>query len=71
MLAPIRNVAGFMPLSPTLRGIIYMVLAGLTFVSCDSFLKLMLLQVPPLQSLVLRGLSATVWCLILLTVLGL
>jgi drug/metabolite transporter (DMT)-like permease len=53
-----------------LRGIIYMVFAGLTFVSCDSFLKMMLLQVPPLQSLVLRGIMATVWCFGLLVVMG-
>ena len=56
--------------SSNLRGIIYMVLSGLTFVSCDSFLKLMLADVPPLQSLVLRGISATVWCLGLLAVMG-
>jgi drug/metabolite transporter (DMT)-like permease len=53
-----------------LRGIIYMVLSGLTFVSCDSFLKLMLFDVPPLQSLVLRGISATTWCLGLITIMG-
>lgn len=53
-----------------LRGIVYMVLAGVTFVSCDSFLKLMLLEVPPLQSLVMRGLAATVWCLGLLASTG-
>lgn len=53
-----------------LRGIIYMVLAGLTFVSCDSFLKLMLLDVPPMQSLVLRGITATVWCFGLLAAMG-
>jgi drug/metabolite transporter (DMT)-like permease len=54
----------------TLRGIIYMVLAGITFVSCDSFLKLMLLEVEPMQSLVMRGVSAAVWCLGLLAVMG-
>lgn len=53
-----------------LRGIIYMVLAGITFVSCDSFLKLMLVEVPPLQSLVLRGITAAVWCVGLLVVTG-
>lgn len=53
-----------------LRGIIYMMLAGITFVSCDSFLKLMLTEVPPFQSLVLRGISATVWCFGLLAVMG-
>lgn len=56
--------------SSNLRGIIYMVLAGLSFVSCDSFLKLMLVDVPPLQSLVLRGISATLWCFGLLTAMG-
>jgi drug/metabolite transporter (DMT)-like permease len=56
--------------SPNLRGIIYMVLAGLTFVACDSFLKMMLLEVPPLQSLVLRGIFATVWCLALIAAMG-
>jgi drug/metabolite transporter (DMT)-like permease len=56
--------------STNLRGIIYMLLAGITFVSCDSFLKLMLLDVPPLQSLVLRGVSAVIWCFGLLAVMG-
>ena len=60
-----------MTLSPSLRGIISMVLAGITFVSCDSFLKLLLAtDVPPLQALVLRGISATLWCLGLLAVMG-
>jgi drug/metabolite transporter (DMT)-like permease len=61
---------GPMTISSNLRGIIYMVLAGITFVSCDSFLKMMLLDVPPLQSLVLRGVTATVWCFGLLAVMG-
>ncbi|NMD07253.1 MAG: DMT family transporter [Phyllobacteriaceae bacterium] len=56
--------------SSNLRGIIYMVLAGLSFVCCDSFLKLMLVDVPPLQSLALRGVSATIWCSALLVVMG-
>jgi drug/metabolite transporter (DMT)-like permease len=64
------NRGGPMTISPNLRGIIYMVLAGITFVSCDSFLKMMLLDVPPLQSLVLRGVTATVWCFGLLAVMG-
>ncbi len=60
-----------MTLSPSLRGIISMLLAGVTFVSCDSFLKLLLAtDVPPLQTLVLRGISATFWCLGLLAVMG-
>jgi drug/metabolite transporter (DMT)-like permease len=74
-LRPLRSrrssvLAVFMQSSSNLRGIIYMVLAGLTFVSCDSFLKLMLVDVLPMQSLVLRGISATVWCLGLLTIMG-
>jgi drug/metabolite transporter (DMT)-like permease len=56
--------------SSNLRGIIYMVLAGLSFVCCDTFLKLMLVDVPPLQSLALRGVSATIWCGGLLIVMG-
>jgi drug/metabolite transporter (DMT)-like permease len=64
------QAADFMHTPQNLRGIIYMVLAGITFVSCDSFLKLMLLDVPPLQSLVLRGIMATVWCFGLLVILG-
>jgi drug/metabolite transporter (DMT)-like permease len=59
-----------MILSPNLRGIIAMVLAGVTFVSCDSFLKLLVAEVPPLQALVLRGISAAIWCLALLAVMG-
>jgi drug/metabolite transporter (DMT)-like permease len=57
--------------SSNLRGILCMVLAALTFVSCDSFLKLMLLDgTPPLQTLVLRGISATVWCFIMVFATG-
>lgn len=57
--------------NPNLQGIIYMVLAGVTFVSCDVFLKLIIgTGVPPLQSLVLRGIWATVWCFGLLAVVG-
>jgi drug/metabolite transporter (DMT)-like permease len=54
-----------------LRGIIYMVLAGLTFVCCDSFLKMLLVNVSPMQSLVMRGIAATIWCLGLLVAMGL
>jgi drug/metabolite transporter (DMT)-like permease len=59
-----------MPLSNNVRGILCMVMAAITFVSCDSFLKLMLVEVPPLQALVLRGISAAVWCVALLAVMG-
>jgi drug/metabolite transporter (DMT)-like permease len=56
--------------SSNLRGIACMVLSGIMFVSCDSFLKLMLAQVPPFQSLVLRGIFATVCCFGLVVALG-
>jgi drug/metabolite transporter (DMT)-like permease len=56
--------------TPNLRGILCMVLASIAFVSCDSFLKLLLREVPPLESLVLRGVAATFWCLLLLLILG-
>jgi drug/metabolite transporter (DMT)-like permease len=75
-LANIQNSskpsASIMAFSPNLRGIICMVLACLFFVCCDSFLKLMLLEgIPPLQTLWLRGVFATVSCLVLVVVLGL
>lgn len=47
-----------------------MVLSGITFVSCDSFLKLMLREVPPLEALVLRGISATLCCFVLVVAMG-
>jgi drug/metabolite transporter (DMT)-like permease len=60
-----------MTLSSNLRGIACMVLASVSFVLCDSCLKMMLLsEVPPLQTLVLRGIFAIVSCLILLAALG-
>ena len=59
-----------MQLSSNLRGIICMLLSGITFVSCDSFLKLLVQEVPPLEALVLRGVGATVWCLLLLAIMG-
>ncbi len=57
-------------MTPNLRGIASMVLAGVTFVSCDSFLKLLLDDVPPLQALVLRGACAAICCFVLLVALG-
>ncbi len=61
-----------MPHPSNLRGILAMLLATLTFVSCDCFLKLILSSgVPPMQSLVLRGISATVWAILLITAMGL
>lgn len=47
-----------------------MVLACLSFVCCDSFLKLILRDIPPLQTLTLRGIFATLSCLVLLAALG-
>lgn len=56
--------------SSNLRGIICMVLCAFTLVTNDSFLKVMVAEIAPLQSLFLRGLVATVWCFILVVVLG-
>jgi drug/metabolite transporter (DMT)-like permease len=53
-----------------LRGIISMVLAGVTFVSCDSFLKLLVRETPPLEALVLRGIAASLWCFLLVLAMG-
>lgn len=53
-----------------LRGIISMLLAGITFVSCDSFLKLLVAEVPPMQALVLRGIAASIWCFVLVVAMG-
>ena len=52
------------------RGIVAMLLSGLSFVFCDTCLKLILLDVPPFQALVLRGMFATLCCLGLLLVMG-
>ncbi|MEO8667981.1 MAG: DMT family transporter [Bauldia sp.] len=57
-------------LSPNLRGIIYMVLAAGTFVTNDTFLKLATEGLPPFQSLLLRGVSASLWCLPLVIATG-
>ncbi len=59
-----------MTLSSNLRGIICMVLASVTFVSCDSFLKLILRIGQPLEALMVRGAFATIWCFLLVLVLG-
>jgi drug/metabolite transporter (DMT)-like permease len=52
------------------KGILAMVIASITFVSCDSFLKLILRVFPPLEALMLRGVFATLWCFLLVLVLG-
>lgn len=59
-----------MPSHSSLRGILCMVLAAFSFVSNDSFLKLMLADMAPLQALFLRGCVASVWCFVLLAGLG-
>ena len=56
--------------STNLRGILCMLMAAVTFVSNDSFLKLAVGQVPPLQALFLRGVVALIWCLILVIAMG-
>jgi drug/metabolite transporter (DMT)-like permease len=56
--------------SSNLRGILSVVLSGITFVCCDSFLKLLLREVPPLEALVLRGISATICCFVLVVAMG-
>ena len=53
-----------------LRGIVFMVLAGGTFVANDSFMKLVLADTPPMQVLLMRGMAATLWCLPLVFMLG-
>ncbi len=47
-----------------------MVLAGGTFVTNDSFMKLVLANTPPMQVLFMRGLAACLWCLPLVFILG-
>ena len=59
-----------MTLSPNLRGILFMILAAGTFVTNDSFMKLVLATTPPMQVLVMRGVSAAFWCFPLLFILG-
>jgi drug/metabolite transporter (DMT)-like permease len=56
--------------SGNLRGMICMVMACVCFICCDSFLKLILREIPPMQTLVLRGIFAVASCLVLLAALG-
>ncbi len=53
-----------------LRGIMFMLLAGAAFVANDSLIKLTLDELPPMQVLVLRGLSGFLWCLPILLLFG-
>lgn len=58
-------------ISPSnLRGILCMVLCAFNFVANDSFLKLIVADVPPFQGLFLRGVVATIWCTALLGFMG-
>ena len=59
-----------MAFSPNLRGIVYMILAAGTFITNDSFMKLLLADTPPMQVLVMRGLAASLWCFPLLFIFG-
>ena len=53
-----------------LRGILAMLGATGTFVANDSCMKLAMAEVPPLEVLILRGISACLWCLPILLILG-
>lgn len=53
-----------------LRGIAAVLLATGAFVANDSCMKLALADAPPFQVLVMRGISACLWCLPILVVLG-
>jgi drug/metabolite transporter (DMT)-like permease len=54
----------------SMKGIACMVLATGAFVACDSCMKLVMADAPPLQVLFMRGVAASLWCLPLLFVLG-
>ena len=55
-----------MAASSNLRGIVFMLLSGFTFVLNDSLMKLAMADLPPYQVLVMRGLSGTFFALCLL-----
>lgn len=63
-----------MPTAPAttsnLRGIFFMLLAGLSFVGNDSLIKLTLSELPPMQVLMLRGLFGCLWSLPVLLFFG-
>jgi drug/metabolite transporter (DMT)-like permease len=67
----VKNIFGTVSImTSNLRGILCMVLACFFFVLCDSCLKMILRDIPPLQTLVLRGIFATISCVVLLAALG-
>ena len=59
-----------MPIPANLRGILYMLASGLTFVFNDSLMKLAMGGLPPYEVLVMRGLSGVVFALCLLALNG-
>jgi drug/metabolite transporter (DMT)-like permease len=79
LAAPLRDIArscprlypGPMKTQSNLRGIGCMVLATATFVTNDCLMKLAVADLPPFEVVILRGLSATAWCLAMLFVMGL
>jgi drug/metabolite transporter (DMT)-like permease len=59
-----------LPFSSNLRGILAMTLATGFFIANDSFMKAVAVDLPPLQTLFMRGVAATLWFLPLLFVIG-
>jgi drug/metabolite transporter (DMT)-like permease len=58
------------PPSTNLRGIAAIVFATGSFVVCDTFMKLVTVDLPPFEILFLRGIAATICCAILLVAVG-
>ena len=56
--------------SSNLRGIGFMLLSGFAFVLNDSFMKLAIVDLPPYEVLLLRGLSGAFFAVILLALMG-
>lgn len=59
-----------LPFSSNLRGILAMTLATGFFIANDSFMKAVAADLPPLQTLFMRGVAATLWFLPLLVIIG-
>jgi drug/metabolite transporter (DMT)-like permease len=58
------------PLSSNLRGILAMTLATGSFVTNDTFMKMVATDLPPLQTLFMRGIAATLWFIPILFIIG-
>jgi drug/metabolite transporter (DMT)-like permease len=56
--------------SPDLSGIAAMLAATASFVVCDSFMKLVMEDLPPFEVLFLRGIAASLCCAALVVLLG-